>query len=121
MLLTVILPLCGCGSDAPELYEVSGRVTLNGRGLTAGSISFHPAVGNSFQSDSPSSQLQLDGSFRMKTYPWGFGVPEGDYEVTLSPELAQRIGRPEYADRAKSPLRIMVPAKAVTEYEFRLD
>jgi hypothetical protein len=121
LLLACMLQSCGCGTGAPPLYEVSGRVTFGGRGLTAGSISFHPAAGNSFQSDSPSSQLQLDGSFRMKTFPWGFGVPQGVYEVTVSPELAQRIGRPEYGDRATSPLRITVPAASVTGHEFRLD
>ena len=111
----------GCGSDAPTLVEVSGRVTLAGKSLTAGSITFHPTSGNTFQSDAPSSQLQLDGSFRMKTYPWGYGVPPGDYSVSLSPELASRIKRPEFGDPGRTPLKITVPATPLTGHEFNLE
>ena len=122
LLLILVIPICsGCGSDAPTLVEVSGRVMLAGKPLTAGSITFHPAEGNPFQSDTPSSQLQLDGSFRMKTFPWGYGVPPGDYQVTLSPELAGRINRPECADRIQTPLKITVPVSPLDDYEFNLE
>ncbi|MFM7058721.1 MAG: hypothetical protein ACKO2P_17555 [Planctomycetota bacterium] len=117
----LFLSLSGCGSDQPVLVEVRGRVTFEGRGLTAGAITFHPAADNPFQSDAPSSQLQLDGSFRMRTWPWGDGVPPGNYQVTLSPELAGRIGRSRYADRASTPLTLMVPHSPVEGHEFRVD
>jgi len=117
----LLLGLCGCESDQPALVEVTGRVTLQGQGLTAGSITFHPTADNPFQSDAPSSQLQLDGSFRMRTWPWGDGVPQGSYRVTLSPELAGRIGRARYADKSSTPLVITVPASPVTGHEFRVD
>jgi hypothetical protein len=117
----LLLGLCGCESDRPVLVEVTGRVTLRGQGLTAGSITFHPTADNPFQSDAPSSQLQLDGSFRMRTWPWGDGVPQGSYRVTLSPELAGRIGRARYADKSSTPLLITVPESPVAGHEFRVD
>lgn len=121
LLVWLLLGLCGCESDQPVLVEVTGRVTLRGQGLTAGSITFHPTADNPFQSDAPSSQLQLDGSFRMRTWPWGDGVPQGSYRVTLSPELAGRIGRARYADKSSTPLLITVPASPMTAHEFRVD
>jgi hypothetical protein len=117
----LLLSLSGCGSDQPVLVEVTGRVTLAGKGLTAGSITFHPQADNPFQSDAPSSLLQLDGSFRMRTWPWGDGVPPGSYRVTLSPELAGRIGRARYADPGTTPLTLTVPESAVEGHEFRVD
>lgn len=121
LLLILFVAFSGCGSDSPTLVEVSGRVTLAGEPLTAGSITFHPAANNTFQRDAPSSQLQLDGSFRMKTYPWGYGVPPGDYAVTLSPELAGRIKRPEFGELDRTTLKITVPATPLTGHEFQLD
>lgn len=117
----LLLSVLGCGSDQPKLVEVTGRVTLAGKGLTAGSITFHPTAENSFQSDSPSSQLQLDGSFRMRTWPWGDGVPPGSYRVTLSPQLAGRIDRARYGDVQSTPLSITVPEAAVEGHEFQVD
>lgn len=119
--LGFVLVVVGCGNDQPKLVEVTGRVTLAGKGLTAGSITFHPTAENSFQSDTPSSQLQLDGSFRMRTWPWGDGVPPGDYRVTLSPELAGRIDRVRYGDVGTTPLSITVSQGALEGYEFRVD
>lgn len=119
--LGFVLVVVGCGNDQPKLVEVTGRVTLAGKGLTAGSITFHPTAENSFQSDSPSSQLQLDGSFRMRTWPWGDGVPPGDYRVTLSPELAGRIDRTRYGDVGTTPLSITVSQGALEGHEFRVD
>lgn len=113
--------LVGCGTDQPLLVEVTGRVTLGGKGLTAGSITFHPTADNPFQQDSPSSQLQVDGSFRMRTWPWGDGVPPGSYRVTLSPELASRIGRARYGELSATPLSITVPESPVEGHEFRVD
>ena len=111
--LGCVAVLVGCDDGRPVLVEASGRVLLQGQGLTAGSVTFHPDAGNEFRGDAPSSQLQLDGSFRMKTFPWGEGVAVGRYRVTLSPELASRIDFPHYSDPEKTPLVLDVPATGV--------
>jgi hypothetical protein len=99
---------------------VTGTVTHNGKPLTAGSIIFHPGAGNSYQKDRPSSLLQLDGSFTMKTFPFGDGVPPGAYKVTLAPELANRIGRPNYAQADKTPWSVTVPDAGLSDQVFEV-
>lgn len=109
----------GC-SDKPKLVPVTGRVTLKGEPVTAGSIWFAPDAGNPYQGEKPSCQLQLDGSFAMRTYPWGDGVPPGGYKVTLSPELAKRLNKPAYADPAKTPWAVEVPAEGLADKVFEV-
>lgn len=110
----------GCGDgNKPKLVAVTGRVAHKGQPLTAGSITFHP-TGGGYAGDRPSCLLQLDGSFVMRTYPYGDGVPPGSYKVTLSNDLAARIGRPLLADSAKTPLQIDVPDGGVEGHTFEV-
>ena len=115
----VLLLAAGCGSR-PKLVPVTGKVTHKDRALTAGAVYFHPAEGNAYQGEKPSSLLQLDGSFTMKTYPYGEGVPPGKYKVTLGPELAGRIGRPSYGKAETTPLSIDVPDSGVKDHIFEV-
>lgn len=112
--------LVGCGGEKPQLVAVTGKVTHKGEPVTAGSIIFHPEAGGAYQKDKPSSLLQLDGSFTMKTFPFGDGVSPGTYKVTLAPELAGRLKMPRYADPAKTPWSIEVPAAGVTDKVFEV-
>lgn len=114
--LTLTL-LLGCSSK-PKLVPVTGTVTHKGQPLTAGSIWFHPADAN--QTEKPGCQLALDGSFAMRTYPHGQGVPPGSYKVTLSPDLARRIHRPDYAEPTKTPLAIEVPDAGLANHSFEV-
>jgi len=118
--LSLSLLLAGCDDGRPVLVEATGRVLLRGAGVTAGSIVFHPDAGNAFQVDAPSSQLQLDGSFLMQTYPWGEGVAVGRYRVILSPQLAARLGLAEYSDPTKSPLQVDVTADGLRGHVIEL-
>jgi hypothetical protein len=120
VLVLVLVAICGCGGDKPKLVSVTGKVIHKGQPLTAGSIIFYPDAGNSYQKDKPSSLLQLDGSFTMKTYPFGDGVPLGTYKVTLAPELAARIGRPDYAKPDKTPLSVVVSESGLADQVFEV-
>ena len=110
----------GCADGRPELVEATGRVQQQGQAVTAGSIAFHPDTANAFRGDVPTSQLQLDGSFLMQTYPWGEGVSVGRYVVTLSSQLAGRLGLPEYANPEQSPLRVEVGAEGLRGHVIEL-
>jgi hypothetical protein len=114
------LLIAGCSGEQPALMPVTGRVTMQGKAVTAGAIYFHPDAGNTFQKDSPSSQLQLDGSFTMKTFPFGEGVPPGRYKVTLVPELASRLQRPEYGSSDRTPWEIEVKDQAIKDKVFEV-
>ena len=118
LLLTGLL--IGCSDGRPPLVPATGQVLFQNQPLTAGSITFYPDTGNAFQGDAPSSQLQLDGNFQMKTFPWGPGITEGRYRITLSAELAARIKRPDYASREKSPLQVTVPPEGLTNYKIEI-
>src|SRR5262245_5852445 len=115
----VLLGVAGC-SNRPKLVPVTGKVTQKGKTLTAGSIWFHAADGNPWQGEKPSCQLSLEGAFTMRTYPYGNGVPTGNYKVTLSPELAKRIGAPAYSDPNKTPWLIEVPDAGVSDKVFEV-
>ncbi len=119
-MLGLCLLLLGCSSDAPKLVAVSGKVTFKNEPLTAGNLFFHPDAGNSFQKDKPSSQLQLDGSFSMKTFPYGDGIPPGNYKVTLDRALAARVGKPNYADPNKTPWTVEVPEGGLVDKLFEV-
>jgi len=119
-LAAMTVSFSGCGSDQPTLVEVTGRVTMQGKPLTAGSIHLTPADTNDFQADQPSSLLELDGSFTIKTFPYGEGVPPGQYQVTLAPALAARIRRPDLADPQKTPWQLDVPPEGVHNHLFEV-
>jgi hypothetical protein len=116
----VLLVNGGCGPGKPKLVPVTGKVIQKGNPVTAGSIIFHPDAGNSYQKDRPSSLLQTDGSFTLKTFPFGDGVPPGLYKVTLAPELASRLGRPDYARPDKTPWSVTVPDSGLTDQVFEV-
>jgi len=109
----------GCGNK-PKLVRVTGKVVHKGQGVTAGSIWFHPAEGNAYSGEKPSCQLGADGSFTMRTYPYGAGMPPGAYKVTLSPELANRLRRPNYSDPARTPWSVTVPDEGLENHVFEV-
>jgi hypothetical protein len=114
-LLPALLLIAGCGHK-PKLVLVTGRVVHQGQPLTAGSIWFHPTASSEYQGQTPSCLLALDGSFTMRTYPFGNGVPPGSYKVTLAPELANRIGRPDCGNPDKTPLQVDVTEQGIQDY-----
>ncbi len=113
-----VMLLSGCGEKPPLLVPVTGTVTKDGTGVTAGSIFFHPDDANSYLKDTPSSLLQTDGGFTMKTFPFGDGVPPGKYKVTLGPEVANRIGRPKLGRLETTTWSIDVPESGIDGYQF---
>ena len=63
-ILVAILAMTGC-EQGPEMFEVSGNVTLDGQPVTSGAIMFAPADG------SPDiSQTELvDGQYKVECLP----------------------------------------------------
>jgi hypothetical protein len=109
----------GCGSN-PKLISVTGKVTHEGKTVTGGSVWFHPEGGSEGKSERTSGQLQDDGTFTVRTFPHGDGIPPGKYRVTLSPDLAARAGVPQYGDVAKTPWVIEVPEAGLADLHFEI-
>jgi hypothetical protein len=119
VLLSLALLAAGCGG--PRLAPVTGKVVMNGQPLTAGDIWLHPTEDNPWKGDKPSSLLQLDGSFAIRTHPHGAGAPPGAYKVTLGPALANRIGRPRLGKVEETPWSLMVPPTGVVGHQLVVD
>ena len=111
-LISILASSCG---NKPKLVRVQGRVMFKEAPLTGGSIWFQPDPTNgNTASEKASCQLALDGSFEMRTYPYGGGVRPGAYKVTLAPELANRIGAPKHAQPHTTPIEIVVPDEGMS-------
>lgn len=120
--LSAALVLChitGCQDpDRPLLIPATGKVLHNGKPLTSGSLIFFPDQDAEYQNDSPTSMLLVDGTFSMKTFPFGEGVAPGRYKVCLSSSLAAGIRKPDYGDPQKTPWEVEIPDTGRTDLVF---
>ena len=81
----------GCtkgGLDAPT-GTVSGTVSIQGKPLTEGVVTFF----GENNGDTATAEVQSDGSYSLK-YGDGFSVPAGDYRVSIN----SGIGKPTVID-----------------------
>ncbi|MCI0637824.1 MAG: hypothetical protein L0Y72_27675 [Gemmataceae bacterium] len=87
LLLAIVLFVlagCGGGSGGPSLTPVSGKVTVGGKVLTRGSVSFRPdkARGNNDPSE-PFGDIGPDGVYKLYTGK-NLGAPLGKYVVLVA-------------------------------------
>jgi hypothetical protein len=79
-----IIILSGCSKPGPQLIEVRGKVTYQGKPVTQGSISFSPkssAIGGLRPAQ---GGIKSDGSFEMQSLPGKKGVQPGEYLVAIN-------------------------------------
>ncbi len=115
-LLFVALLAAGCGGG-PKLVPVEGKVTFNGQPLVPGSVWLIPQDG---KGDKASGLIQLDGSFKLRTYPHGDGVVAGTYKVYLSLGGGTPPGLEACTDPEKTPLKVDVPAAGLKDWKLAL-
>ena len=123
LLLCLALLPWGLGCTAPLESQVNGTVTLDGKPLDKGNVSFLP-VG----SGTPAyGSIGADGRYEVKTGQ-GEGLKPGDYvvvvkattEIVASDEPGAHEVLPElltpkaYADKGTSPLKFTVAAGSQT-------
>ena len=117
------LTAAGCGSDGENLLPVEGVVTLDGKPLTVGGLTFHPdtSKGNTTLHQ-PVGELGADGRYKL-TSGGKAGAPPGWYKVLVfSSEQMQdslRGGAPtdpkwlihrKFTDAKTTPLSVEVVA-----------
>ena len=81
----LLLPLLGCGADpAGKLHPVDGSISVDGKPLTLGSISFRPMKekGNTNTYD-PAAEIEEDGTYSIATQGKP-GAPAGWWKVVVS-------------------------------------
>jgi|SRR6185437_7569869 len=102
------LALCGlvagCGDGGPKLYPVTGKVLVNGKPLTSGSVVYNPdkAKGNTFTGVSV-GELNADGVYTLDTNGKP-GAPAGSYKITITSSGA--VSQDNTKPSAKSPINV---------------
>jgi hypothetical protein len=85
----------GCGSGAPKLHKVNGKVTLDGQPLAGAEIEFEP-LDYSTGLQSANGKTGQDGYYSLTTFVTGDGAMPGNYKViiTKGPESKGGMERP---------------------------
>ena len=71
--------ILGCGDGRPDVAAVSGRVTIDGKPLTKGAISFIPAKGRQ-----AGGAIESDGRYELTCFEKGDGAILGEYKVAIN-------------------------------------
>ncbi|MFM1904880.1 MAG: hypothetical protein RLZZ440_2780 [Planctomycetota bacterium] len=87
----VLLVAAGCGGSGPRLARVEGVVTLDGKPLSTGRVTFWPAAGRS-----GSGWIEADGSFRLGTFGDADGAVVGPHKVAVTPASQTPTGPPDF-------------------------
>jgi hypothetical protein len=67
----------------PTTYPVKGKVFLDGKPLSAGTVILHPAKDKGYRAE---GSLKSDGTFEVSAFPDRTGTVPGAYIVTIVPE-----------------------------------
>ncbi len=80
MLLLMSIMMLGCGTDGPELAEVTGVVTVDGKPVPGAVLTFVPTSGGS-----PSyGGTDTKGKYRLMFTDTKYGAMLGDHEVEIA-------------------------------------
>jgi hypothetical protein len=100
-LLLLLLLFSGCGSSLGS--QVTGTVTIDGKPLAVGGVSFHPVGGGPVAT----ARIQEDGSFELKTGKQ-HSLPPGEYRVTV---MAVEVVPPKTKYHVPMPGKRLVPVR----------
>jgi hypothetical protein len=98
-LVAAALAVAGCGSGAPKLVPVRGKVTLrSGTPVHNGSVTFHPDVAKGNKSkELPIGAIDSHGNFTIMTGARE-GAPPGWYKVAISAAEQLDPNNPYFTD-----------------------
>ncbi len=120
----LLLMMSGCGERGPVLVPVKGKLLDKvGNPIFPGSVWFivdgQKAEGPGAAKDA-SSLLHEDGSFTLRTYPYGEGAMVGRYRVTISLGAGSSPRLAKYAGPKTSDVVVDVPEQGLTDLVVRL-
>jgi hypothetical protein len=107
-LVLLIFAVClgaGCDDGRPARFPVSGKVMIDGKPVTLGSLQFLPQNG---QGRPSSASIRTDGSFVVCTFDESDGCPLGTFDVLVNAteeinDTQRRYNVPKkYGDRRTS-------------------
>jgi hypothetical protein len=110
ILCGLIAVVVGCGGDGLETVRVTGTVTIDGKPLTQGTVSFTPEKGRG-----ATGQIASDGSFTLTTYKKGDGVVLGRHKVAVV--AIDRQGAKPYSEESDDlELKWLIPQRYGNPY-----
>jgi len=80
LLASVGTIVTGCGDGRPSRVKVSGHVTIDGKPLKSGGVSFKPVGGGR----AAGGQLDDNGQYSTTMYKLNDGLPLGSYKVAVT-------------------------------------
>jgi hypothetical protein len=121
----------GCSGNGEELAPVAGKVTVNGKPLTFGAVSFRPDPSKGNQTrHHPTGEIDAQGNFEL--YAAGRkGAPPGWYRVLVYADENQKQGathplpprwavHPKYTDEQTTVRLEVVQKPAPDAYDLKL-
>src|SRR5262245_39090601 len=106
----------GCQNDRDKLPAVSGTITVDGKAVPSGNVTFYPdaSKGNS-STHQPNGTIEADGRYELYVPGGKKGAPTGWYKVVVYAVDDPQPGKPnkyfankEYADVNTTTLKIEV-------------
>ncbi len=94
-----VVAVIGCGPAGPEMGDVTGTVTFQGKPLSTGTITFIPETDGL---PSAFAEIQENGTYVAQTRDFGNGVPVGKHRVMI---IAVKDHGPE------APVEAILPVK----------
>ncbi len=118
----VSLTAPGCSRSAPAVAPVEGRVTLDGKPLSSGRVTFWPTGGRS-----GSGWIEEDGTYSLGTFRESDGAVLGPHKVTVTaasktptrPPDFDRDGPPAGWPRSPIPIRYSNPESSELAFDVR--
>lgn len=101
---TTLIPIA-CGPSGPELAQVSGKITYQGKPVPKGRVTF---VSTAEGGRNATGELSSDGSYRLQTENPGDGALLGQYNVTV---FAHDEPILDYIPRKPVQPKILAPTK----------
>jgi hypothetical protein len=96
----LIVAALGCAEKGPELTEVTGRVLVDGKPLTTGSVVTLPTQGRGAR-----GTIDAEGNFTLSTSDMGNGAMPGKHQVAVIAMEESDNPSPE------APRRSLIPQK----------
>jgi hypothetical protein len=91
----------GCGDSGPprlDLVEVDGQLQVDGKPfgpvMTIDFVPVDPPESSEASLPAASGPVADDGTFQLKTYEEGDGIPEGKYQVTITGDIMEATQPP---------------------------
>jgi hypothetical protein len=103
--------LAGCGSDRLALYDVTGKVLVDGQPAEGAIIIFYPVdASEQLAALRPAGKATASGDFELTTYEPADGAPAGQFKVLVkwpspTPNADPRDARPGAANKGPDRLK----------------